>query len=499
MNANLYALLRAHFPESAEQPCLLIPDGRVIRYEDLDATSARIAHGLTAVGCVRGDRVAVQVDKCWEALALYLACLRAGLVYLPLNTGYQKSELDYLFGDAAPSVIVCRPESAERVATLRPQATVLTLATGEGTLLDRADAQPREFETVVSQPDDLAALLYTSGTTGRPKGAMLSHRNLASNASVLVGCWGFTRGDVLLHALPIYHVHGLFVACHCVLLAGARMLWLARFDADAVRALLPRATVLMGVPTFYTRLLGLPDFGVDDCRSTRLFISGSAPLLPETFNDFRQRTGHTILERYGMTETGMNTSNPLDGERLGGTVGPALPGVSVRVVDAEGRPCAAGVVGSVEVKGANVFAGYWRMPDRTREEFTTDGFFRTGDVGELLPNGYLRIVGRAKDLIITGGLNVYPKEIEERIDALPGVVESAVIGVPDADFGEAVAAIIVARPGHALTESSVIGALKGEIANFKVPKRVHFVADLPRNAMGKVQKNLLREKFSAAM
>ncbi|HVN35873.1 MAG TPA: malonyl-CoA synthase [Casimicrobiaceae bacterium] len=495
MNANLYALLRAHFPESTEQPCLLIPDGRVVHYEELDQTSARIAHALIAAGAARGDRVAVQCDKCWEALALYLACLRAGFVYLPLNTGYQKSELSYLFGDAEPSILVCRPESADRIAPLRPEAKVFTLASGEGTLVDAAAGRYESFETVVSQPDDLAAILYTSGTTGRPKGAMLSHRNLGSNASTLVDYWGFTRGDVLLHALPTYHVHGLFVACHCVLLAGARMLWLAKFDAAEVRALLPRATVMMGVPTFYTRLLSLADFGAEDCRSIRLFISGSAPLLPETFDEFRRRTGQAILERYGMTETGMNTSNPLDGERIGGTVGPALPGISVRVVDAEGRPAPPGVVGAIEVKGPNVFVGYWRMPERSREEFTADGYFRTGDMGELLDNEYLRIVGRAKDLIITGGLNVYPKEIEERIDAMPGVVESAVIGVPDADFGEAVAAVIVAKPGHTLTERSVVAALKAEIAGFKIPKRVHFVAELPRNAMGKVQKNVLRQQF----
>jgi malonyl-CoA/methylmalonyl-CoA synthetase len=325
---------------------------------------------------------------------------------------------------------------------------------------------------------------------------MLTHRNLASNALTLVQFWGFTRGDTLLHALPIYHVHGLFVACHCALLAGARMLWLAKFDAEEVRALLPRATAMMGVPTFYTRLLALPSFGPDDCRAMRLFVSGSAPLLSETFDDFRLRTGHTILERYGMTETGMITSNPLEGERIAGTVGPPLPGVSVRVVDAEEHPCGIGEVGGVEVNGPNVFAGYWRMPDRTREEFTADGYFRTGDMGECLPNGYLRIVGRAKDLIITGGLNVYPREIEEKIDALPGVVESAVIGVPDADFGEAVAAVVVAHPGHALTEAGVIAALRDEIARFKIPKRVQFVAELPRNAMGKVQKNLLRERFA---
>jgi malonyl-CoA/methylmalonyl-CoA synthetase len=497
MNANLYALLHDHFADRAGEPCILIPGGQVVHYEELDATSARFAHALSAAGCRRGDRVAAQVDKCWEALALYLACLRAGFIFLPLNTAYQKGELRYLFGDAEPSAIVCRPDSSDDVATLRPEAVVLTLAGGTGTLIDRADDEPEGFDTVTSQPDDVAAILYTSGTTGRPKGAMLTHRNLGSNALALVDCWGFTRGDVLLHALPIYHVHGLFVACHCAMLSGSRMLWLARFDADEVRELLPRATVMMGVPTFYTRLLALTSFGAADCRSMRLFVSGSAPLLPETFDQFRARTGFTILERYGMSETGMNTSNPLEGERIAGTVGPPLPGVAVRVADAEGRPLAAGEVGGIEVRGPNVFKGYWRMPDRTREEFTADGYFRTGDVGELLPNGYLRIVGRAKDLIITGGLNVYPKEIEEKIDALPGVAESAVIGVPDADFGEAVAAVVVTHPGHALTETDVIAALKGEIANFKVPKRIHFVADLPRNAMGKVQKNVLRERFGS--
>ncbi len=495
MNANLYALLRGHFDEHIGEPCILIPDGPVIHYDRLDAVSAQIAHALCNEGCQVGDRVAVQVDKCWEALALYLACLRAGLVYLPLNIGYQKSELAYFFDDAEPRVIVCRPESAATIAPLRPQAAVLTLAGGGGTLIDRAAGQRESFDTVTSGPDDLAAIVYTSGTTGRAKGAMLTHRNLASNALALVDAWGFTRGDVLLHALPIYHVHGLFVAVHCVLLSGSRMLWLAKFDAADVRSLLPRATVMMGVPTFYTRLLADPAFGIADCRSMRLFVSGSAPLLPETFAEFRQRTGHTILERYGMSETGMNTSNPLDGERIAGTVGPPLPGVSVRIVDAGGRDCPKGEVGGIEVKGHNVFAGYWRLPEKTREEFTADGWFRTGDMGEILENGYVRIVGRAKDLIITGGLNVYPKEVEEKIDALPGVAESAVIGVPDADFGEAVTAVVVARPGNALREADVIAALKTEIATFKVPKRVHFVDALPRNSMGKVMKSMLRERF----
>ncbi|HEX9278087.1 MAG TPA: malonyl-CoA synthase, partial [Casimicrobiaceae bacterium] len=473
-----------------------IPGGPVIHYDDLDATSARIANVLSAAGCRPRDRVAVQTEKCWQSLALYLACLRAGLVYLPLNTGYQKSELEYFFADAEPTVIVCQPDAAESTAALRPQSTVLTLDGAAGTLLDRAADQRDSFEPISSMPDDLAAIVYTSGTTGRSKGAMLSHRNLASNALTLVEQWGFTRGDVLLHALPVYHVHGLFVACHCALLSGSRMLWLPKFDAAEVIGLLPHATVMMGVPTFYTRLLADPSFDADVCRSMRLFVSGSAPLLPETFESFRARTGHAILERYGMTETGMNTANPLAGERIPGSVGPPLPGVSVRIADGDGRACGPETVGAIEVKGPNVFGGYWRMPEKMREEFTADGYFKTGDMGEWLPNGYMKIVGRAKDLIITGGLNVYPAEIEEKINALPGVVESAVIGVPDPDFGEAVTAVVVTRPGDALNESELISALKADIASFKVPKRVHLVADLPRNAMGKVQKNVLRALYS---
>jgi len=496
MNANLYALFASHFPAGKEMPCMVVPGGPVIHYDELDALSARIAHALVAAGCQPGDRIAVQADKHWQVLPLYLAALRAGLVYLPLNTGYQKSELAYFFGDAEPRVVVCRPEMLGVIATIAKDSTVLTLDANGGELGDRARDQPDVFDVVSRAPDDLAAILYTSGTTGRAKGAMLTHRNLASNALALVDAWGFTRGDVLLHALPVYHVHGLFVAVHCALLSGSRMLWLSKFDAHEVTSLLPKATVMMGVPTFYTRLLTEPAFGRDAVRNIRLFVSGSAPLLPETFREFEERTGHRILERYGMSETGMNTSNPLRGPRIAGTVGPPLPGVDIRIVGAGSERCAPGDIGSIEVKGPNVFHGYWRMPEKTREEFTADGYFRTGDVGELLDNEYLRIVGRAKDLIITGGLNVYPKEIEERIDAMPGVVESAVIGVPDADFGEAVAAVVVAQPGHTLTESAVIAALKSEIASFKVPKRVHFVAELPRNAMGKVQKNVLRERFA---
>ena len=501
MNANLYALIEAHFPPEADQPCLLIPDGPVIGYDALARESARIAHALAHAGCQPGDRVAVQADKHWQVLALYLACLRAGFVYLPLNAGYQKAELQYFFDDAKPSVVVCKPETLGMVATLAGGATVLTVDARGGELADRAREESTRFETVTSRPDDLAAILYTSGTTGRSKGATLTHRNLASNALALVEAWGFTRGDVLLHALPIYHVHGLFVAIHCTLLSGARMLWLPKFDAAEVVGLLPGATVMMGVPTFYTRLLAHPGFTREACRNARLFVSGSAPLLPETFEAFRERTGQTILERYGMTETGMITSNPLDGVRAGGTVGRPLPGIEVRVV-LDGECCAPGVAGGVEVRGPNVFAGYWQMPERTRAEFAGDGWFRTGDLGEWVADGgakgYLRLLGRAKDLIITGGLNVYPKEIEERIDALPGVLESAVIGVPDPDFGEAVTAVVVATPGHVVEEARVIAALRGEIATFKVPKRVHVVDELPRNAMGKVQKNLLRDRFGAS-
>ncbi|MEP7061054.1 MAG: AMP-binding protein [Betaproteobacteria bacterium] len=496
MDANLYTLFERHFPDEGSQPFAMAPGGPAIGYDELARMSARIAHALVAAGCVPGDRVAAQVDKHWQVLALYLATLRAGLVYLPLNTGYQRAELEYFFADAAPRVIVCRDEMLGIIATIAGDATVLTLDAHGGELLDRAAPHDDTFLTVVRAPDDLAAILYTSGTTGRSKGAMLSHRNLASNALALVEAWQFSHGDVLLHALPIYHVHGLFVAVHCTLLAGARMLWLPRFDAHEVSRLLPKATVMMGVPTFYTRLLREPSFTRDTAANVRLFVSGSAPLLAETFREFESRTGQRILERYGLTETGMNTSNPYAGPRIAGTVGRPLPGVEVRIVDTAGAVCAPGIVGAIEVRGPNVLRGYWRMPDKTQDAFTADGWFRTGDLGLWSPERHLVISGRAKDIIISGGLNIYPKEIEERIDALEGVVESAVIGVADADFGEAVVAVVVARAGHALTEASVIGALKREIAHFKLPKRVVFADDLPRNAMGKVQKNVLRESLA---
>jgi len=495
VNANLYDLFERHFPDALEQPFLIVPHASAVSYGDLAAMSARMAHALTAAGCTPGDRVAVQVDKHWHVLALYLACLRAGLVYLPLNTAYQKSELAYFFADAKPRVIVCNNDHLGIVAALGGDATVLTIEEA----VDRARTCEAGFATVHRAPDDLATILYTSGTTGRSKGAMITHRNLASNATTLVDAWGFTRDDVLLHALPIFHVHGLFVATHCALLAGARMVWLPKFDAHEVVSLLPRATVMMGVPTFYTRLLSEPSFTRDACSSIRLFVSGSAPLLAETFEAFRERTGHAILERYGMTEAGMITSNPLAGPRVGGTVGKPLHGIDVRVVDDRGETVGPGVIGDVQVRGPNIFAGYWQMPDKTREEFTVDGYFKTGDVGEWVPDapahGYLRLVGRAKDLIICGGLNVYPKEIEERIDQMDGVVESAVVAMPDPDFGEVVAAFVVRKPGCSLSGTDIIKRLKAEIAAFKVPKRVEFADALPRNAMGKVQKAALREKL----
>ena len=496
--SNLYALMRDRFPDDLDGPCLMMPDGDAVSYRALDTKSAQIANLLTRSGCRVGDRVAVQVEKSAAALCTYLGCLRAGVVFLPLNAAYQQRELAYFLDDAKPRVVVCAPAAAGSIEGIAAAKTkVFTLdETGQGSLIDASENRSRDFATVDVEPGDLAAILYTSGTTGRSKGAMLSHRNLSSNGLTLVEYWGFTANDILYHALPIYHVHGLFVAVHCVLLSGSRMWFCPKFDVAQARALLLKSTVMMGVPTFYTRLLAARDFGHDDCRTIRVFISGSAPLLPETFAEFEARTGRRILERYGMTETGMNTSNPLEGERIGGTVGLPLPGIEVRIADADCGALAAEEIGGIEVRGPNVFGGYWQMPEKTAEEFTPDGFFRTGDMGKLLPNGYIQIVGRSKDMIITGGLNVYPKEIEELIDALPGVAESAVIGVPHPDFGEAVMAIVVARPHVILDPQQIIAEVKSQLAGFKVPKQVHVVADLPRNAMGKVQKNVLRQQYS---
>lgn len=500
LNSNLYEVFRACFPEDMNTVLLQCGDGEKYSYAKLVADSARMANYLLALGCRPGDRVTVQVEKSPEVLALYLACIRAGLVYHPLNTAYQRSELAYFLGDAQPRLVVCSAGEKALFEGLPERSGVdhvLTLNDDHsGSLLEGAADHCDSFTTVATQPDDLAALLYSSGTTGRPKGIMLSHENLASNGQTLVQQWGFSAGDCLLHALPIFHVHGLFVAIHCVLLSGSRMCWLPAFDARQVMECLPQCTVMMGVPTYYTRLLGEADFNRDSCAGMRLFISGSAPLLTDTFDAFYSRSGHSIIERYGMSETGMNTSNPLHGERRAGTVGPALPGVDVRVVDSQGTDAAVEEAGDLWVRGPNVFRGYWRLPDKTRESFDEEGFFDTGDKASISADGYVSIVGRSKDMIICGGLNVYPKEIEQMLDDLKGVQESAIIGVPHRDFGEAVVAVIVPSAGHGLREAELIAFCKARIANFKVPKQVFFVDELPRNTMGKVQKNLLRERYA---
>lgn len=499
MNHNLYAAFAARFSRHPDKPCLILADGRAWTYGDIERASAKLANLLVALGLQRGDRVAMQADKSPEALVLYLASLRAGMVFLPLNPAYQQQEVEYFLNDAQPGLFVCRPQFYESAMLLAAQSgvphTLVLDENGRGSLIHLAARQPDVFETVHSRPEELAAILYTSGTTGRSKGAMLTHRNLFSNAEALCREWRFTSDDVLLHMLPIFHIHGLFVASHCTLLAGSAMLFEPRFDVQRAAELLPRASVFMGVPTFYTRLLAESSFTRKCAQQIRLFISGSAPLLAETFTSFAQRTGEFILERYGMTEGGMFTSNPYAGERRCGSVGPALTGVTVRVVDDVDEPCATNVPGHIQVRGENVFAGYWRMPEKTVEEFTQDGYFRTGDIGHLDKDGYLFISGRARDLIISGGLNVYPKEIEDVLDALPGVAESAVIGLPHADLGEAVTAVVVASRGAQSSEVDIIAAVRDQLAGFKVPKRVFIVADLPRNAMGKVQKNILRKQY----
>jgi malonyl-CoA/methylmalonyl-CoA synthetase len=497
-NANLYAQFQRHFPADLDTTLLLTDDGRSVSYAQADASAARIANSLLRLGAAAGDRITVQVEKSPENLFLYLACLRAGLVYHPLNTAYKAAELAYFLGDAEPSIVICASEALATMQSVLPGNTVKQLLTldadGSGTLMQHAANASSTAEVAQCAGTDIAALLYSSGTTGKPKGIMLSHDNLRSNAETLVALWGFSASDKLLHMLPIYHVHGLFVAVSCALMSGASMVWHSRFNDEAAIAALPQCTVMMGVPTYYTRLLANPDFGAGSCANMRLFISGSAPLLAETFVAFQARTGHTILERYGMSETGMNTSNPLHGERRAGTVGLPLPDVTVRVVDDSGRCVATGETGNLQVQGPNVFPGYWRMPEKTAEDFTADGFFNTGDQASIDTDGYISIVGRAKDMIITGGLNVYPKEIEAVIDAMPGVAESAVFGIADADFGEAVVVAIVPH-GKAPSPAEVIAHCRTQLANFKVPKRVAVLDTLPRNAMGKVQKNVLRERF----
>ncbi len=520
MNANLFVALRSAFPADLAAVAVSVADGpsagAAYTWGDLERGTAMLANLLQGLRLPASSRVAVQTEKSVEALMLYLAVLRAGHVFLPLNTAYQASEIGYFIGNAEPAVVVCSPKNfawVSRIAFSAGTAHVFTLGEArEGTLLQRAAACSDQHRPAVVGTDDLAAILYTSGTTGRSKGAMLTHGNLLSNARTLKAYWDWQPsdpatgrgGDVLIHALPIFHVHGLFVACHGALLNGSRMIWFGKFDPKATIARMAEATVMMGVPTLYVRMLAEPTLNRDAVRNMRLFISGSAPLLVETFDSWAERTGHTLLERYGMSETVMLTSNPCraaDGPRRRGTVGPPLPGVGVRVVDDAARVCATGDVGHLQVRGPNVFAGYWRMPEKTAEEFTPDDhgnrWFKTGDVGKVEADGYVSIVGRSKDLIISGGYNIYPAEIEGLINDMPGVAESAVIGVPHPDFGEAVVAVVVAHPGTTLDAAAIIASLKASIANFKVPKQVFVVADLPRNAMGKVQKNLLRELHQA--
>jgi malonyl-CoA/methylmalonyl-CoA synthetase len=507
-NANLFCALRAAFPADLDTIAIETADGGAplhYTWRDLERGTAMLANLLASLDLPPGARIGVQTEKSVEALMLYLAVLRAGFVYLPLNSAYQSAEIDYFIANAQPSVVVCAPRNfgwVSRLAFSAGTAHVFTLDESRGSsLLQRAAVQSDTHTPAERRADDLAAILYTSGTTGRSKGAMLSHGNLLSNAEVLKKAWGWRSpeqgGDVLIHALPIFHVHGLFVASHGALLNGSKMIWFNKFEPRAVIARLTEATVFMGVPTLYVRLLAEATLTREACAHMRLFVSGSAPLLLETFEDFHVRTGHTILERYGMSETVMLTSNPYalkDGFRRGGTVGFPLPGVGLRVVDDAGAACPRDEIGHLQVRGPNVFKGYWQMPEKTKEEFTADGWFKTGDVGRVDAQGYVTIVGRSKDLIISGGFNVYPAEVEGVLNEMTGVAESAVIGVPHADFGEAVVAVVVARAGVAPDAAALISELKGRIANFKVPKRVFVVTELPRNAMGKVQKNLLREQ-----
>jgi len=498
MDGNFHALLRARFARRPERPCLVAAD-RVWTYGEIDALSAGYAEALRQAGVSPGERVVTQVDKSPHAVALYLACLRSGAVAVPLNTAYTPAEVGYFLSDAAPAAFVCRPEDAGAHAGAARAAGARTLtleANGGGTLRAVAGVDA-DSPSAPRAADDLAAILYTSGTTGRSKGAMLTHGNLASNALTLHDYWGWREDDVLLHALPIFHIHGLFVALHTAMLGASAILFLPKFDVTAVRAALARATVMMGVPTFYTRLLAEPDFGAAECARMRLFISGSAPLTAATHRAFQERTGHAILERYGMSEAGMIASNPLHGQRLAGTVGFALPGISVRVRDREGR-LATGQPGTIEVRGPNVFKGYWRMPERKADDFTDDGYFITGDLGVLAPDGRLSIVGRAKNLIISGGFNIYPKEIESVLDGIDGVIESAVIGVPHPDFGEGAVAVLATVDGVPVDEKSIRAALDRALARFKHPKAIFTVRELPRNTMGKVQKNLLREAYRNA-
>ena len=507
MNHNLYAALRAQFPQQLDTTAVETQDGLQYSWRDLERASAMLANLLEGLNIPKGARIAVQVEKSVEAMVLYLATLRAGFVFLPLNTAYQSAEIQYFIENAEPAVVVCSGANfgwVSKIAFKAGTQYVFTLNDDRtGSLLDRAVHCSDLHSVSHNKQDDMAAILYTSGTTGRSKGAMLSHGNLLSNAQTLKTYWGWRAGDVLIHALPIFHVHGLFVAIHGALLNGSKMIWLSKFDPQYVIRKMPEATVFMGVPTLYVRMLSEPTLTQQQAAHMRLFIAGSAPLLIETFKEWQERTGHTILERYGMSETIMLTSNPYaadarhadQSERRGGTVGFPLPGVQLRVHNDAGQALSVEEIGGIQVKGPNVFAGYWRMPEKTQEEFTADGFFKTGDVGKIDKRGYVVIVGRSKDLIISGGYNVYPAEIEGYINDMPGVAESALVGVPHPDFGEVGVAVVIAKSGAHVSGDAIIAALKSQLANFKIPKKCFVVEALPRNTMGKVQKNLLRDQY----
>ncbi|WP_313808729.1 malonyl-CoA synthase [Sphingobium sp.] len=498
--ANLYAQLASRFPRDRSRTFASSPGATTLSYADLERISGQYANLLVDLGVTPGDRVAVQVPKSLDMLMLYLGCLRAGAIFLPLNTAYTAGELAYFMADAQPALFVCDPAQADAIRVLADEAGVPKVETmgsrGEGSLPLAAADRPGGFETRNADDDDIAAILYTSGTTGRSKGAMLSHGNLASNCQTLCEHWRFTDGDTLLHALPIFHTHGLFVATNVVLSAGAQMIFLPGFDVEQVLAALPQATTMMGVPTFYIRLLKEERFTRDLVSHMRLFISGSAPLSADIHRAFRERTGHAILERYGMTETNMNTSNPYDGDRLPGTVGLPLPGVTIRIADPEtGAVLPQGEIGVIEIRGPNVFKGYWKMPEKTEAEFR-NGFFISGDLGFIDAAGYVSIVGRAKDLIISGGYNIYPAEVETALDELPQVRESAVVGVPHPDMGEGVVGVVVPASADFADSAAITGALADKLARFKQPRHIVFVEELPKNGMGKVQKTVLREQLA---
>jgi len=500
-NGNFYKALENCFDRAADRTAFVSRDGSSVSYGEVARLSSAYAGALAGLGVRTGDRVTVQVKKSLANVALYLGALKLGAVYQPLNTAYTPAEVEFFVSDAEPALIVTDPstrDAAEAIAARNGVPAVATLdAAGGGSLNERAVSSAPLRETALRAPDDVAALLYTSGTTGRSKGAMITHRNLSSNALALCDIWRMHDGDVLLHALPIFHTHGLFVALNTAFLTSARILWHESFHAGDVIAALPEATVMMGVPTYYARLLDTGLLSPELCRRMRVFISGSAPLLSQTHVQFEEATGHKILERYGMTECGMITSNPYDGARVPGTVGFSLPDVTVRIADKTGAPLGFGEIGTIEVRGPNVFKGYWRLPEKTAEEFREDGFFISGDLATMDAEGRVAIVGRGKDLIISGGLNVYPKEIETEIDALPGIAEAAVIGVPHPDFGEAVVAVAVAtRSENRLSESDMIARLALRLAKFKTPKRIIFVDELPRNTMGKIQKAVLAARFA---